>query len=137
MSTMRTASSRGLGGSRPNRRGLTALDAAPELLLGRQEKMLVERIAVDRDLDPLSAAGDDRKNRAAGVGYPHVVLPLGHMFFGRRFLREIPGQHELCLEHRPDLLNPAIQRSTHPFVNRVPDTPLHVLDGIAAVALVP
>jgi len=52
--------------------------------------VLVERVAVDRDLDPLAAACDDRKNRGAGVGDPHVVLQLGHVLFGRRFLREIP-----------------------------------------------
>src|SRR6516165_11855911 len=46
-------------------RGLTALDAAPELLLGRQQQVLVERIAKDCDLDPLSAARDDRENRTA------------------------------------------------------------------------
>jgi hypothetical protein len=33
--------------------------AAPELLLGRQQKVLVERVATDGDLDPLSTTGDD------------------------------------------------------------------------------
>ena len=31
---------------------------------------------------------------------PHVVLQLRHVFFGRRFFRKRPGQHELGFEHR-------------------------------------
>jgi hypothetical protein len=92
---------------------------------------------VNRDLDPLSTARDDRENRASAVGHPHVVLQLGHVLFGGCFLREIPGQHELCFEHGSCLPDPAIQSCAHPFVNRMPNPPLHVLDRIAAVAFVP
>src|ERR1019366_6921776 len=42
-----------------NARGLAALDAAPELLLGGEQEMLVERIRRYRDLDPFAAPGDD------------------------------------------------------------------------------
>ena len=34
------------------------------------------------------------------MGDPHVMLQLGHVFFGGRFLRERPGQHELALKYR-------------------------------------
>ena len=52
MSTIRTASIRGLGGSTPKRRGwLAALDATPELPLGRDDEVLVERIGMGRDLE--------------------------------------------------------------------------------------
>ncbi len=59
------------------------------------------------------------------------------MLFGGCFLRKIPREHELGFEHRPRLLDPAIQGGGHPFVDRVPDPPLHVFDRIASVAFVP
>src|SRR5215212_4786580 len=37
-------------------RGLAGLDAAPELLLGGEQKVLIERVGVDLDLDPLAPA---------------------------------------------------------------------------------
>src|SRR3954462_12065450 len=37
-------------------RGLAGLDAAPELLLGGEQKGLIERVGVDLDLDPLAPA---------------------------------------------------------------------------------
>ena len=78
MSTTRTAAMRGLGGSIPNKRGrLTALDAAPEFLLGGEQEVLVERIGRDGDLDPFAAPGDDRERRKPCVHHPHIVLQLG------------------------------------------------------------
>src|SRR5215207_8888084 len=44
-------------------RGLAGLDAAPEFLLGREQKVLIERVGVDLDLDPLPATGNDRQSR--------------------------------------------------------------------------
>jgi hypothetical protein len=47
----------------PEQKGrLAGLDAPPEPLLGREQKMLIERIGIDRDLDPFSTAGDDREH---------------------------------------------------------------------------
>jgi hypothetical protein len=63
---------------------LPVLDAAPELLFGGQEQVLVERIGPNGDLDPFAAPRDDRERGRLGVGHPHVVLALGHMFLGRR-----------------------------------------------------
>src|SRR5215207_4911948 len=40
-------------------RGLAGLDAAPELLLGGEQKVLIERVRVDLDLDPFPRACDD------------------------------------------------------------------------------
>ena len=63
MSTLRTASI--LGPWRldaKQMRGLAGLDAAPELLLGGEQEMLVERVGGNCHLDPLSAAGDDRQH---------------------------------------------------------------------------
>ena len=102
ISTIRTASSRGRGGSTPNSRGsFAALDAAPELLLRREEQMLVQRIGMDGHFDPFAAAGDDRQHRGAGIRHPHVVLQLRHVLFGSGLLRERPGQHEFGLEYGP------------------------------------
>jgi hypothetical protein len=39
-------------------RGLATLDTAPELALGRDHQMLIERIGMGGDLDPFAAAGD-------------------------------------------------------------------------------
>ena len=68
-------------------RGLATLDAAPELFLRGEQKVLVERIRRNADLDPFAAAGDDREHRQLGVGDPHIVLQLRHVFFGRCPLR--------------------------------------------------
>ena len=82
MSTMRIASIRGLGGSTPNRRRrLAILDAAPELPLGGDDQVLVERIGVGRDLDPLAAAGDDREHRGPWPPTTHILCCSCGMYF--------------------------------------------------------
>jgi hypothetical protein len=59
MSTIRTASIRGSGGSTPKEsRGLAALYTAPEFSLSRDNEVLVERIGMGSDLNPFAAAGD-------------------------------------------------------------------------------
>src|SRR5262245_4000322 len=69
-------------------RALAALNAAPEFLFRRQKKVLIERIGWYLDLDPLAAPGNNREHRGGGIRDPHVVLDLGHVFLGRRLLRE-------------------------------------------------
>jgi hypothetical protein len=64
-------------------RRLAGLDAAPEPSLGGDEKVLVEGIGRDGQFDPFASAGDDGERGRAGIGYPHVVLKLGHvLLFG-------------------------------------------------------
>src|ERR1019366_9610819 len=67
-------------------RGLTTLDAAPELPLRRNNQMLVEGIGMGLDLNPLTASCDHGKYRISSSHDPHVVLELRHIFFRRRFL---------------------------------------------------
>src|SRR6476659_6777166 len=55
-------------------RGLASLDAAPELLLGRQQEVLVERIGWNGHLHPFAAAGNDRQHRGSRGRDPHIVL---------------------------------------------------------------
>src|SRR5271165_5886761 len=43
------------------------LDTAPELLLGGDQEVLVQRIGRNRDLRPFAPAGDDREDRRLGV----------------------------------------------------------------------
>src|SRR5215204_6305930 len=62
-------------------RGLAGLDAAPELLLGGEQKVLIERVGIDLALDPLAPACDDGENRAPRTDHPHVVLELYHVLF--------------------------------------------------------
>jgi hypothetical protein len=57
-------------------RGLAALDAAPELLFGSEQEMLVERVGWNRQLNPFAVSGDNGKHRGAGLDHPHVVLQL-------------------------------------------------------------
>jgi hypothetical protein len=60
MSTIRTASIRGFGGSTPNIvGGLATFNTPPELPLGGNNQVLVERVGMSLDLDPLAAARDD------------------------------------------------------------------------------
>ena len=118
-------------------RGLAGLDAAPELLLGREQKVLVERIGRNGHLHPFAAAGNDRQHRRPGGGDPHVVLQLGHVLLGRAFLRERPWQHELGLEHRAGPLDHAVEGCRHPALDRMKHLPLHLGDDLAGIALVP
>ena len=56
------------------------LHAAPEPLFGRHQDAEIERVHGDFDLDPFTAAGDDREHRGPQVRDPHIVLDLGHVF---------------------------------------------------------
>ena len=122
MSTMRTASMRGsrrFGAEQG--RGLAALDAAPEFPLGGDDQMLVERIGVGLDLDPLAAAGNDREHRTPRRNDPHVMLQLRHVFLGGRLFGKIPGQHELRLEHSAARPDAPVGRGRHPADGRMAD----------------
>ena len=102
-------------------RGLSAFDTAPELPLGRNDEVLVERIGMDLNLHPLASAGNDRKHRRSGRHYPHIVLQLRHVLVGRGLLREGPRQHELRLKYSVRSLKPAIERGCHPPEHGVAD----------------
>ena len=65
------------------------------------------------------------------------MLQLRHVFFGGGFFREGPGQHELGFEDRPTGIDQAIQGRRHPFDDGMLDFALHMLDGLASVALIP
>ena len=118
-------------------RRVPGLNAAPEPALGGDQKVLVERVGGDGHLDPFAPAGDDREDRRPGVGHPHVVLQLGHVLFGRRFFGERPGQHELGLEHRVEVVDEPIEGRRQIAMHRVPNPALNVGDDASGVALVP
>ena len=118
-------------------RRFAALHAAPELLLRGQQEVLVERIGRDADLDPFAAAGDDREHRQFGIGDPHVVLQLGHVFFGRALFGERPRQHELGFENRPGGLDHAVEGGGHPAHDRMLHPALDPSEDLAGVAFVP
>ena len=65
-------------------RRLAILDTAPELPLGRNDEVLIERIGMDLDLHPFAATGNHRKDRIAGRHHEHVVLQLRGMLLRRR-----------------------------------------------------
>src|SRR6516165_2665368 len=64
-------------------RRFAALDATPELALGGDNEVLIERIGMSCDFNPFAAASDYRKHRGPGRHHPHIVLELRHVFFGR------------------------------------------------------
>ena len=111
--------------------GLAAFDAAPEFPLGGDDQVLVERVRIGLDLDPLAAAGNDGEYGLPGREDPHVVLQLGHVFGCGRLFGERPRQHELRLEHFARVLDPAIERRRHPVQHRVKDAALHIRQNLA------
>jgi hypothetical protein len=118
-------------------RGLATLDTAPEFALGSDDQVLVERIGMGLDLDPFAAPGNDREHGGARGHHPHIVLQLWCVFFHRRFLGEIPRQHELGLEHRLTALDAAIKSSRHPPQHRMAHSPLDVSNRLAGIGLIP
>src|ERR1700722_12684007 len=64
-------------------RSLTVLDTPPELTLGGDDQVLVERIGMNLDLDPFAAAGNHRQDGIAGCHHEHVVLQLGGVLLCR------------------------------------------------------
>ncbi len=138
MSTILTASSRGRGGSMPNRRGGSPLWTQRQNFFSAVSSRCWYSgsawMVISTHLPP-PVMIDSTADR--GVGDPHIVLQLRHVLFGRGFFREGPGQHELGFEHRAGGLDEAIQRRRHPFVDGMLDPLLNVLDGVTGVALVP
>src|SRR5262249_45904484 len=78
------------------------------------------------DLNPLAAAGDHGKDSTSGRHNPHIVLQLRHIFLGRRFFGERPGQHELTLEDRAGSFDTAVERRRHPAQDWMADLPLDI-----------
>ena len=118
-------------------RGLSAFDTAPELPLGRDDQMLIERIGMGLDLDPFAAAGNDREHRPPGGDDPHIVLQLGRILLGSRLFRERPRQHEFSFEHRAACLDAAVESSSHPAEARMPNVLLHIRNDLPGIGLVP
>src|SRR5262245_59677074 len=71
------------------------------------------------------------------MGDPHVVLELGHVLFGSRFLGERPGQHEFGLEQGSRPLHDAVEGCRHPWNGGMLDPPLDLSNAPAGVALIP
>ena len=117
-------------------RGLTTLHAAPEFAFCSDDQVLVERIGVGLDLHPLAATGNHRKDRSPRRDDPHVVLQLRHMFFGGRFFRELPGQHEFGFEHVA-AFDPTVEGRRHPRKGRMTAPLLDIGDDPPGIGLVP
>ena len=87
MSTTRTASIRGFGGSQSNRTGGSPVLTARQKAFSAAIRIgLVDRVGLDREFDPLAAAVDDGEHGFLGAGDQHVVLELGHVLLRRRLL---------------------------------------------------
>src|SRR5262249_7973016 len=68
---------------------------------------------------------------------PHIVLQLRHVFFGRRFFREQPREHEFGLEHRIAALHTAVESRAHPAQNGMSNIFLNIRDHLAGIGLIP
>jgi hypothetical protein len=133
MSTIRTASMRGFGGST----GLAGFDAAPEFPLGGNNEVLVKRIGMGLDFNPLAASGDDRKHCHPCSDDEHVVLQLRCILLGCRLLRERPRQHKFTFEDRTAGFDAAIQCGPHPMNAWMPHVLLDVYDLLTGRGLKP
>jgi len=67
MSTTRTASIRGFGGSQSNSKG-AGLDRPAKSPFGGHQDGLVDRVGLDRQFDPLATTIDDGKHGFLGAG---------------------------------------------------------------------
>jgi hypothetical protein len=65
------------------------------------------------------------------------MLQLRHVFLGRRFFRERPGQHELGFKDSAGRFDTAVERCSHPSQRRMPDLPLDVREHLTGIGLVP
>src|SRR6266540_3716134 len=114
-------------------RRLAALNEPPELLLGGQQEVLIERVCGNWNLDPFAASGDDREHGGLGIRDPHIVLNLGHVLLGRALLRERPGQHEFGLEHGSSAFDDPIEGCCNPAQQGMPDAVLDLRDSVAGI----
>ena len=117
-------------------RGLPTLDAPPELALSGDDQVLVERIGMDLDLNPLAAAGDHREDRSPCGHDPHAMLQLRHVFLGGRLFRERPRQHEFGLKHVA-AFDPPVEGCRHPSQGRMSAPLLDISDDPPGIGLVP
>ena len=117
-------------------RGFATLNTAPEFPLRGHDEMLIKRIGMGFDFDPLATTGNHREDRRSCRNDPHVMLQLGHIFSHRRFLRERPRQHELAFEDIATL-DPTVEGRGHPGKGRMAGPLLDICDDPPRVGLVP
>jgi hypothetical protein len=67
--------------ARRRNRGFAGFDRPPERLFGSNQDGLVDRVGLDRKLNPFATAIDNGKHGFLGSRDQHVVLELRHMFF--------------------------------------------------------
>ena len=72
-----------------------------------------------------------------GIGHPHVVLELRHVFFGCPLFRERPRQHEFRFENRIGSFDHPVEGGGHPAHDRMLHPALDVCKDLAGIALKP
>ena len=65
------------------------------------------------------------------------MLKLRHVLVGGDVLSEVPGQHELRLEHRAVVGHDPVQGRPHPIELGVANEALHRADAVPRLALEP
>ena len=77
--------------------------------------MLVERVSMGLDLDPLAAAGDRRRYRGLGNVIPRILLQLRHVLLrGPASSESDHEQHGFGFEHRAAFLDPPVESRPDP-----------------------
>jgi len=61
------------------------------------------------------------------------MLKLRHVFFDRRLLGKIPGEHKLGFEDGPAALHPSIEGGRHPAVDRMSDMALDIGEDLTGI----
>jgi hypothetical protein len=113
---------------------LPSLDAAPELPLGGDDEVLTEWIGVGFDLNPLPAAGDDRKSRCPGRDDPQCCS-CGMYFSAAASSENDQGSMNLASKTVPVAsMRPS---SVAAIQQTVLDMLLHVHNGLAGIDLIP
>ena len=84
-----------------------------------------------------AVAGQDREIGPPRSRHQHVVLKLRHVLVGGDILSEVPGQHELRLEHGAVVRHDPVQGRAHPLELGVAHEALHRADAVPGLALEP
>ena len=110
------------------RRVRLAPAATPATRVARSKLVQTRRVSEPK---PVTRVATKRKPTI------RAALKLGHVLVGGDVLGEVPGQHELRLEHGAVVRHDSIKRRPHPIELGVADEALHRPDAVPGLALEP
>ena len=96
---------------------LAALGTAPELPLGGDNQVLIERIGMGQDLHPLASSRNHREHRGPSRHHPHIMCSCGMYFVAATSSENATAAW--WLENRIAARHPAVQGRRHRFERRM------------------